>query len=212
MKTDDFISALAADLPSKPISTGRALVIATLIAAPLAFAAVVFGLKVRPDLAQVFTSPRMAFKFSVTLAAFVSGVWLSLRLSRPDANVGLAWVVLAGIAGAIGVAVATELLVLPVPSWSAALWGDSALKCLVLIPTVSAVPFVAVMLAMKTGAPHTPMLAGAAAGLLSAGIGATLYATHCQNDSPLYIAVWYVMGIAIVTLAGAVIGARVLRW
>ena len=56
------------------------------------------------------------------------------------------------------------------------------------------------------------MLAGAAAGLLAAGIGATLYATHCQSDSPLFVAVWYVIATAIVTAAGAILGSRLLRW
>jgi hypothetical protein len=81
-----------------------------------------------------------------------------------------------------------------------------------LIPMLSAAPLIAVIIALRQGATTHPVLAGAAAGLLSAGIGAALYATHCQSDSPLFVAVWYVVATIIVTLAGAVLGQRFLRW
>jgi hypothetical protein len=212
MKTDDFISALAADLPSKPMPVRRALSLAALAATPIALAIVIFGLKVRPDIADVLVQPRMAFKFAVMLAMTASGAWLALRLSRPEPAPGRAVLALGITAALIFVGVVTEMVVLPTNLWKAAFWGDSAFKCLVLIPLVSTAPFVAFMMAMKTGAPSNPALAGAAAGLLSSGLGATLYATHCQNDSPLYIATWYVLGILIVTFAGAVIGSRLLKW
>jgi hypothetical protein len=212
MKTDDFISALTADLPSKPTPVWRALCVAALAAIPIALAIVVFGLKVRPDIADMLVQPRMAFKFTVMLAMTASGAWLALRLSRPEAGPGRAIMALGITAALIVVGVVTEMAVLPTNLWTAAFWGDSAFKCLVLIPLVSTAPFVALMMAMKTGAPSNPTLAGASAGLLSAGLGATLYATHCQNDSPLYIAAWYVLAILIVTFAGAVIGSRLLKW
>lgn len=212
MKTDDLILALTADLPSKPMRVSRALTRAAFAAIPFALAIVVVGLKVRPDLGAVFLQPRVAFKFAVTLAALASGAWLALRLSRPETAPGSAVLGLAATAILLALGVAFEMVVLPANAWYAAFWGDSALKCLVLIPLVSAAPFVALMMAMKTGAPSSPTLAGAATGLLSAGIGAVLYALHCQNDSPFYIAVWYVGGIMIVTLLGALIGARTLKW
>ncbi len=56
------------------------------------------------------------------------------------------------------------------------------------------------------------MLAGATAGLVAAAIGATLYASHCQDDSPLFVATWYVIAVAIMALLGAVLGSRFLRW
>jgi hypothetical protein len=56
------------------------------------------------------------------------------------------------------------------------------------------------------------MLAGATAGLAAAGIGALLYASHCQDDSPLFMATWYVIATVIVALIGALLGTRFLRW
>ena len=49
-------------------------------------------------------------------------------------------------------------------------------------------------------------------GLRAAGIAATFYATHCQNDSPLFLAAWYVLATLGVAAVGAIIGTRVLRW
>ncbi|HUI21148.1 MAG TPA: NrsF family protein, partial [Methylocella sp.] len=57
-----------------------------------------------------------------------------------------------------------------------------------------------------------PALAGAAAGLLAGAIGAAFYATHCPDDSPLFVATWYTLAIAFVTAIGAIAGARLLRW
>jgi len=65
---------------------------------------------------------------------------------------------------------------------------------------------------LRFGAPSRPGLAGTVAGLLAGAIGAALYATHCPDDSPLFVATWYGLGLAIVTAAGAAIGTRLLRW
>ena len=53
---------------------------------------------------------------------------------------------------------------------------------------------------------------GAIAGLLSAGLAATLYASHCTDDSPLFVATWYTIAALVVAGLGAGIGARVLRY
>jgi hypothetical protein len=65
---------------------------------------------------------------------------------------------------------------------------------------------------LRHGAPARPALAGAMAGLISAGLAATVYASHCTDDSPLFVATWYTIAIAAVTAVGALIGAKVLRF
>jgi hypothetical protein len=55
-------------------------------------------------------------------------------------------------------------------------------------------------------------LSGAAAGLGAGGLGAALYALHCSDDSPLFVAAWYSLAISIVAFAGASAGPRFLRW
>ncbi len=47
---------------------------------------------------------------------------------------------------------------------------------------------------------------------LSAGLAATLYASHCTDDSPLFVAFWYTLATALVAALGALMGARVLKY
>ncbi|MBP0575417.1 DUF1109 family protein, partial [Mycobacterium tuberculosis] len=49
-------------------------------------------------------------------------------------------------------------------------------------------------------------------GFLAGSLGALVYATHCPDDSPLFVATWYAIGIAVMTVAGARIGPLALRW
>ena len=62
--------------------------------------------------------------------------------------------------------------------------------------------------ALRAGAPEEPFFAGAVAGVAAAGIGASVYALHCPEDSPLFMAVWY----SLAAFAMAVIGAASGRW
>ena len=71
---------------------------------------------------------------------------------------------------------------------------------------------VATLWALRRGASVHPDLSGAAARLLSGGVSATVYALYCNEDSPLFFAFWYVLAILLVTAAGSLLGARVLRW
>ncbi|MEA2988814.1 MAG: hypothetical protein QOG83_1525, partial [Alphaproteobacteria bacterium] len=43
-------------------------------------------------------------------------------------------------------------------------------------------------------------------------LGAAIYAAHCPDDSPLFIAAWYSIAIAVVAAVGAAAGRWVLRW
>jgi hypothetical protein len=43
-------------------------------------------------------------------------------------------------------------------------------------------------------------------------IGAALYATHCPDDSPLFVAAWYSLAIGFTAAIGALAGSRLLRW
>jgi hypothetical protein len=72
--------------------------------------------------------------------------------------------------------------------------------------------FAAALLVLKSMAPTRPALAGAAAGGLAGGVGAAVYALHCVELTAPFLAVWYVSGIALPVLAGAVLGPRLLRW
>ncbi len=57
-----------------------------------------------------------------------------------------------------------------------------------------------------------PRAASALPELMAGGLGAAFYAAHCPDDSPLFVAVWYTLAIALVTGLGALAGRRLLRW
>jgi hypothetical protein len=58
----------------------------------------------------------------------------------------------------------------------------------------------------------SPAVTGAVAGLLAGALGATVYATHCTDDSPLFVAIWYTQAIGFMALGGMLVGQYVLRW
>jgi hypothetical protein len=212
MKTDELIAALAADTKtvSKPIN--RQLWIAIAGGAIVATLIFLLGVGPRPDIAAALETPRFLYNYVLTLTLLASAVGLMLHLARPGA-VPAGWLAALAIPPALLVAsVIAEIFLVPSPAWSMNLMGKNAVVCLVVIPLLSAAPLAAVMWTLRDGAPTHPVLAGAVAGLVAAGIGATLYATHCQDDSPFFIAAWYGLAIMMVTAVGAFLGARLLRW
>jgi hypothetical protein len=212
MKTDDLIAALSADAPVVARPIGRT-VLACVGVGALAAAVVFFlTLGLRPDMSAAMGTPRFIFKVLLTLTLFASALGLILHLARPE-KVSPGWIVaLAAAPILLILATLIELLILPSDLWMPRLVGTNAMMCVVLIPFLSALPLIATLLALRQGAPTHPAFAGAVAGLLSGGIGASLYAAHCTDDSPLFIAAWYVIAIAFLTLIGAIAGSRFLRW
>jgi len=90
--------------------------------------------------------------------------------------------------------------------------GSNSRVCMTAIPLMSLPLLAAALIGLRHGAPTRPAVAGAIAGLLSAGLAATLYASHCTDDSPLFVTTWYTISTALVTAIGALAGPRVLRF
>jgi hypothetical protein len=79
--------------------------------------------------------------------------------------------------------------------------------------TLMSLPLLAAaLIGLRRGAPTRPAIAGAIAGMLSAGLAATLYAAHCTDDSPLFVATWYTIATALVAAIGALAGSKMLRF
>jgi hypothetical protein len=212
MKTDDLIVALAADAKSVSRPIGRTLALA--VAGGAIAAAIVFAvmLGMRTDVGAAITTPRFLFKFVITLSLLASALGLVWNLARPGA-IPVGWLLaLAAAPALLVVGSVAEMLTVPVADWGHRLTGSNAFMCVILIPMLSAFPFAALLLALRQGAPSHPRLAGAVAGLVAAGIGATLYGTHCPDDSPFFVFTWYVIASGFMALLGAAIGERFLRW
>ncbi|HEY8129650.1 MAG TPA: NrsF family protein [Hyphomicrobium sp.] len=213
MKTDDLIKAIAAD--AKSVEPPIAHTIAMAVGAGALISAFLFlwALGMRDNFVEsIATSLRFVFKFVLTLSVAIPSFFLVRELSRPDFRPGkkLWWLALAPAVLLIGIFF--ELLSVPADAWHAQMVGHNAVACMIVIPLLSLAPLAAVLYALRRGAPAHPAIAGAVGGLLSAGIAATLYASHCPDDSPLFLAAWYTIGIVLMTGIGALIGSRLLRW
>lgn len=213
MKTDALIGLLAADVPPvRRDAAARRLALALGAALPLSLACMAVGYGLRPDLSQVLALPmfwiKLLFPLCMAAAAFV----IVQRLARPGVQVRRAW---AGLWVPLLLLWALALLAwfgAPENGRAALLWGQSWRGCIVNIAWLSTPLFVATFVALRGLAPTRPALAGAAAGALAGGLGAAVYALHCQELAAPFLAVWYGAGIALPMAVGAALGHRLLRW
>lgn len=212
MKTDELIKALAADAGMREPRVDEALPRALLPAIALSTLLLAVTLRWRPDLLHALQTWRFDLKIALALALAAAAGWLALRLARPGADTALPRLAMFAIPAALLVGIAVELSLLPRALWMPRLVGSNAMWCLGSIPVFSLAPLAAILVALRKGAPASPARAGAAAGLMAGAIGAAIYGTHCWDDSPLFIAVWYTIAISAVTVLGALVGSRVLRW
>jgi hypothetical protein len=211
MKTDELIAALVADRAAPGLSLARRVLLALLVGGLLSLGLFFVILGVREDFAAALATWRFDLKLGLMLLALVLAFGLCRALARPipPPHPGRRLMPLLVLVVA---AVATELLIVPAAGWGARLVGSNALICLSAIPVLSLAPLAALLAALRAAAPPSPVLAGAAAGLLAAAGGAMLYAFHCFDDSPLFVATWYTLAAIPVVALGAVAGHRLLRW
>ena len=212
METDQLIRTLTADNAHHARPVGLVLALALLAAAPVSVAMFVAGLGVRPDLVTAMHNPFFDLKFLVTLALAIPAIAIGLHLSRPEASLqGWAWLLLIP-AGFLLIGIISEMMLPQRAPMMTRLVGSNSRLCMTAIPLMSLPLLAAALIGLRHGAPTRPAVAGAVAGLLSAGLAATLYASHCSDDSPLFVATWYSIATALVTTAGALAGSRLLRF
>ena len=212
MNTDNLISAMVQDGATRRPSVGARMTIALAIGGAVASLLFALVLGLRPDIGSALQTSRFLLKLAVTVTCFAFALWASAQLARPDANLGK---VLAGLAVApalLALTVAFELATMAPDQWFARAVGSNSRICLMAVPVLSIAPLLALLAALRAGAPRSPLMAGAVAGLLAGALAASLYAMHCVDDSPLFVALWYTPAIALVMLLGALAGRRVLRW
>jgi hypothetical protein len=212
MDTDNLIRTLAADNDTHEKPVGNFLLMALVLAVPVSSALFLAKFGMRDDFMSALGNPFFDLKFAVTLALAGAAIATSLHLSRPEASLGRwAWL-LAIPVGLLGIGMMGDMMMQQRASWSTRLIGSNSRVCLTAIPLLSLPLLAAALLALRHGAPSRPALTGAFAGLLSAGLAATLYASHCTDDSPMFVATWYTIAIVIVAAIGAVAGSRVLKY
>jgi hypothetical protein len=212
MKTDDLIEALVQDAFRPKVSPAQRILGAILLGALIAGTMFASTLGVRSDIGSAFETWRFVFKFALTLICMACAWWACLELARPDVRLRdvAGWIAL--VPALLAVAVVYELVAIPSAYWPERTVGSYAGTCLLAIPLLSIAPLMMLLIALRAGAPRVPASAGAVAGLLAGGLSAALYATHCPDDSPLFVAVWYTLAVSLVVFTGALLGRRILRW
>ena len=205
MKTDDFISMLAAGVaPVDPNVTGNRFHLALSAGALGAVAVMLLAFGLNPHLRAASALPMFWVKLVFPATLGLVAVLLAQRLSHPGMRLGAAakaWT---------GPVIAMALLALLV--WMDAapaerpdmIYGKTWKVCSRNIAIVAAPVFAGVLWAMKGLAPTRLVLAGA--------VGTVVYALHCQEMAAPFVLVWYGGGMLLCTAIGAVLGPRVLRW
>jgi len=213
MKTDALISLLATgNTPVPRHAVGQRFGLALAMGLPLAAVLLALTLGLRLDLLQAASEPIFWTKLAFAALLALAALFTAQRLARPGMRLG-------------GVLSALSLPVLVLWLYAALVWADtepSLRAALIFGSTWRTCPFnigmvslpllAATLWALRGLAPTRLALAGAGAGLLSGALGALVYALHCPESAAPFVAVWYVLGMALPTAAGAALGPRVLRW
>lgn len=212
MKTDELIKTLGADAKTTAMPLGRmwfaVLAFAVVVAAAMFF----MTIGMRPDFMQAAQTIRFLFKFVFTLTLAITAFLVLRMLAMPGAPASRYGRLLLAAPLLMAIAIVLELLVMPASDWGKRLIGNNMMVCLAFIPLIGLIPLAAILIALKQAAPTRPALSGAVAGVLAGALAATFYAAHCSDDSPLFVATWYSLGIAILGAAGALTGRFFLRW
>lgn len=212
MKTNQLIDQLSEDAmahpPKRPLPWTLILAGAIVVGAMLMFSVY----SIRPDLSQAVMTYGFLLKPIVAALLAVPALRLIVEISDPtgEPTRHLAWLAVGLVV--LGIGVAVEMMLVPPIQWSARMMGYDPAACaasvfLLAVPILGIITF-----AIRQRATVRPVLAGALAGLFSGAVSTFLYAAHCPDDSPFFLAVWY--GLAIVALigVGALAGRLFLRW
>ena len=213
MKTEDLVSMLASSsVAVPPHAAARRYGFAVGGGALVALTLMVLLLGVRADLADAAQLPMFWFKLAYVGGLLMASLLASLRLSRPGARLtGLASLLMAPVLAMWLWALVVLTRAAPAAR-SQLFYGETWTDCPLLIASLSAPVFVAVIWAMQGLAPTRLHLAGAAAGLLAGTTGALVYCLHCPEIEAPFLAFWYLLGMLIPATAGAAVGPRLLRW
>jgi hypothetical protein len=166
----------------------------------------------RPDIAAAAATWRFDLKFVVTLTLAGTAFLLLRRAIYPgELEKAPLWTISAAPVLLLA-AVAVELSLLPASRWGTTAVGANWWHCLTLVPAFGIVPLAIGLWGIRQGASTRPMLSGFLTGLFAGGVAATFYAANCTDDSPLFVVVWYPIGILGLGIVGAFAGRTVLRW
>jgi hypothetical protein len=213
MKTDELIDILSRNVePADTSSVARSLRIAIFAGAGIALAIGMLALGLRLDLRDPTALLFLVLKLAFATAVVGLGSMVLIKYARPGGEFrsSIAYAALPFLG--VGILAGISLASAPASHWDHMMLGNQWLECLISIPIIAVAPFAVIMSVVRLAAPTDLARTGALAGLVSGGVSALGYALHCTDDSLPFVALWYGGTIVLCTLAGALLGPRLLRW
>lgn len=213
MKTDDLISMLATG--AQPVDhwlAAKRFALVVLLGLSAAVLCVVSFFGVRADISQAVSTLMFWAKAALPVCLILCALSVLGRLARPGMTVGFGggWIILVLIVvwgGAFYVLADAE------PDTRVALLlGRTWRTCALNIALLSVPGLIAAFWVVRGMAPTRLKMAGACCGLFAGALGCLAYCLHCPEMEVPFWAVWYVIGILLPTVLGALLGPRLLNW
>jgi hypothetical protein len=211
MKSADLIDRLSRDVACvAPGVVRRRLLVALSAGAAASLAIVVLWLPLLP--LKAMSAGGFWVKLGLAgLLALSAGLNLSALAAPGRASGQRPWLT-ASILAAMLLLGAAQLLGTP-PAGRLQLWlGRTSQVCSPWIVGLSLPIYLALVVALRRLAPTRLAMAGGFAGLTSGAVAAALYALHCPEQAPAFIATWYGLGVLGAGAIGALSGRWLLRW
>ncbi len=213
MKTDDLIDMLA----RQDVAVDRQRLMLRWLAALgvgflISMLVFVYMFRINPDLRMLLENIWFWVRFAFIASVVILGGWFFSKLGKPGTapRVSFWWVgvpfVVIGVVGAV-------MLILAAPAdRRAMLLGISWSVCSRNIAMLSAPIFFASVWVARQFAPVRLRLTGAMLGLFSGGAAALMYSMYCPEVEPMFLAIWYSLGMLIPAAVGALLGRKLLAW
>jgi hypothetical protein len=212
MHTDALIQRLSDDLtPVSRDDVRRRIGVGLLAGAASALLLLLTVYGLRYDLGVAVKASAFWIKLLYTLTLAAGAMLAALRLGRPGTPPPR-WTLLIA-PPVVGLAAVTAAQLSHWPAGLETFWyGMTWLDCPFRVFLLSMPVLAGLIWSLRQLAVTRSREAGAAAGLVAGAIGATIYALHCTETSAGFVLVWYSMGMALCSGAGALLGPRVFRW
>ena len=213
MKTDDLINMLAAGAPAVDRhALSKRFCVAVLIGLVVAASLVMAVLGVRSDLSSVATTPLFWAKIAFPLCLMLGALSVVMRLARPGVTPGAGTLLILMAVAAVWTGAAYVLIGTASYDRVAMILGRTWRVCAMNITLLSIPGFIAVFWALRGLAPTRLRLSGACGGLLAGAMATIVYCLHCPEMGVPFWAVWYLLGMLVPAVIGALLGPRWLRW
>ena len=213
MKTEELAKMLATQVgPSKAQRMWSGIALAAGWGGLAALVVMLWFQGVRPDIARAVSS--LPFWIKLALPAFVILACITglNKIARPGIRLTHLWLWLALPILIVWAMAAYELANAVAGEYAGLIFGSTWSSCVSSVALLSVPVLACVFWAVQRMAPTRLTIAGACSGLLAGAVGALVYALHCPEAGATFLGLWYVLGMALPTAAGALLGPRLLRW